>query len=118
MDKETRLHEGGGGNALNTLQKSAFTQEQLTELIKRTYNRLIKLDNELEKNKHHGAVFFKDIDAVNKLGSLLLKYLELAGINFSGNVLQEHIFDLLQKLDSETRKNVEEIIKNERKQHT
>ncbi len=108
MSKESHTHESKEGDALNTLQKSIFTQEQLTELIKRTYKRLIELDNQLEKDEKYGAKFYRTIDAVNKLGSLLLKYLELAGIKFSGSRLQVHIFDLLQKLDSERQKKVEE----------
>ncbi len=104
MNKESHTLARQEGDGINSMQNSVFSQEQLVELVKRTYKRLIELDDQLEKNKSYNAGTYKTVDAVNKLGSLLLRYLELAGISFSGNTLQEHIFDLLQKLESRQKK--------------
>jgi len=97
-------------NSLNTVQDSIFSHEELIELIRRTYKRLIELDNDLEKIKTRSTKFFKIVNAKSKEGTLLLKYLELAGITFSGNTMQKHIFDLVNEL----KKEVEEVVKDAR----
>ena len=53
----------GEKNSLNTVQDSIFSHEELIELIRCTYMRLIELDDELQKIKNHGARYFKISDA-------------------------------------------------------
>ena len=100
----------GEGDGSNSVQESVFSKEDLAELIKRTYRRLKELDDGLNKTKSHGAKFFKSFDAINKQGTLLIKYLELAGVTFSGSSMQKHIFDLMNEL----KKEVEEVVKDAR----
>jgi hypothetical protein len=88
--------------------------ELILYLLKRLSWYMKKLEN-LQEDVHEAN---RTSCAVSQLVSSLHKLCAIKGVDFHGNVDQQHIFDLLQKLDSRTRKKVEEVIKRERKHNT
>ncbi len=93
-------------------------ESELDELIRHLVKRLLWYSKKMETLQDDLVEANKTSVAVSQLVSSLHKLCTIKGIQFEANASQEHIFDLLQKLDSKTRKKVEEIIKNERDQHT
>ena len=47
----------GEKNSLNTVKDSVFSHKELAELVKRTYKRVIEVDDKLDKVKTHGTIF-------------------------------------------------------------
>ncbi len=93
-------------------------ESELDELIKNLLKRLLWYSKKMENLQDDLVEANKTSVAVSQLVSSLHKLCAIKGIEFEANTSQDHIFDLLQKLDPKTLKKVEEIIKNERTQHT
>lgn len=110
-EKETRQHEikeGVKSNIKDYELELDFIIEKLTKRVKWYLSKLESLEGDIQVSN-------RTSDALNKLASLLVKFLEFKGYKFDTGAGQEHIFDLLQKLkDPKVRKKVEEAIKYER----
>ncbi|MEM2760477.1 MAG: hypothetical protein QXU32_11875 [Nitrososphaerales archaeon] len=98
---------GEGNNIKNYERELDLIIEKLTKRVKWYLTRLESVEGDLIESN-------RTSDAFSKLASMLVKFLEFKGYRFDANANQEHILDLLQKLDHRTRKKVEEVIKFER----
>jgi len=98
--------EGDKSNIKDYELELDFIIEKLTKRVKWYLKKLETLEDDIQASN-------RTSDALNKLASLLVKFLEFKGYKFDAGSSQEHIFDLLQKLkDPKVRKTVEEVIKN------
>ncbi len=98
MDNETHRCESREGD-----YKYAQENVDLDFIVKTLFVEYKRLMQKLQKMTNGDRTYNKTIDALGKLSAVLRDFLKMKGIETD----QEHIFDLLQKLDS-TRK-VEEV---------
>ncbi len=100
MSKEIhadKSQEGDKSNIKDYEPELDFIIEKLTKRVKWYLSKLESLEEDIQASN-------KTSDAFNKLASLLVKFLQFKGYKFDVNVDQEHIFDLLQKLESRQKK--------------
>lgn len=88
-------------------------EQELDVIIEKLAGRVRWYLSKLEIMEDDLAGSNRTSDALNKLASLLVKFMEFKGYRFDDAGEREHIFDLLEKLkDPAVRKRVEEVLKH------